>query len=113
MSLPSWLEIPQNLILPRPLNAIGMPYYNTLLLSSWTKAFVPSRPKYFPPPDVIPPQILNTMKLNDNIAYAPVPKELRGRRNVVADVKKDSGARFRSGKRGNVSVFPIYDACVW
>ena len=84
-----------------------MPYYNTLLLSSWTKAFIPNRPKYFPPPDVIPPQILNTMKLNDNIAYAAVPKELRGRRNMVADVKKDSGARFRSGKRTNVCGFPI------
>lgn len=86
-----------------------MPYYNTLLLSSWTKAFVPSRQKYFPPPDVIPPQILSTMKLNDNIAYAAVPKELRGRRNMVADIKKDSGARFRSGKRTNVSAFPIND----
>jgi len=83
-----------------------MSHYNTLLLSSWTKAFIPSRPKYFPPPDVIPPQILNTMKLNDNIAYAAVPKELRGRRNVVPDVKKDSVARFRSGKRANVGVFP-------
>lgn len=88
-----------------------MPFYSTLLLSSWTKAFVPSRPKYFPPPDVIPPQILNTMKLNDNIAYAAVPKELRGRRNVVADPKKDSGARFRSGKRTNVSAFPSADVC--
>ena len=48
------------------------------------------------------------MKLNDNIAYAAVPKELRGRRNMVADVKKGSGARFRSGKRTNVRAFPIY-----
>ena len=96
-----------SLIFLRPLNAIGMPHYNTLLMSSWTKAFISSRPKYFPPPDVIPPQILSTMKLNDNVAYAAVPKELRGRRNVVADIKKDSGARFRSGKRTNVSGSPI------
>jgi len=52
------------------------------------------------------------MKLNDNIAYAAVPKELRGRRNMVADVKKDSGARFRSGKRTNVSGFPIDNVCL-
>ena len=102
MGLHSYLQLLGHLTLPRPLNAIGMPHYNTLLLSSWTKAFTSGRPKHFPPPDVIPPQILNTMKLNDNIAYAAVPKELRGRRNVVADVKKDSGARFRSGKRTNV-----------
>ena len=99
----SQLQLPRSLIFSRPLNAIGTPYYNTLLLSSWTKSLVPSRPKYFPPPDVIPPQILNTMKLNDNIAYAAVPKELKGRRNMVADVKKDKGARFRSGKRADVS----------
>lgn len=96
-----------NLILSRPLNAIGMPYYNTLLLSSWTKASTPNRPKYFPPPEVIPPQILNSMKLNDNIAYAAVPKELRGRRNMVSDIKRDRGARFRSGPRVDVSTFPI------
>lgn len=52
------------------------------------------------------------MKLNDNIAYAAVPKELRGRRNVVADVKKDSGARFRSGKRTDVSVSLIDNVLV-
>ena len=102
----SELKLSDSLTLSSPLNAIGMPFYNTLLLSSWTKAFIPSRPKYFPPPEVIPPQILNSMKLNDNIAYAAVPKELRGRRNMVADVKKDSGARFRSGKRTNVCGFP-------
>jgi PAB-dependent poly(A)-specific ribonuclease subunit 2 len=84
-----------------------MPYYNTLLLSSWTKSSVPNRPRYVLPPEVIPPQILNTMKLNENIAYAAVPKELRGRRNMVTDAKKDRGARFRSGKRADVSVFPL------
>lgn len=109
MGLPSELQLLGNLTLSRPLNAIGMPHYNTLLLSSWTKAFTPNRPKYFPPPEVIPPQILNSMKLNDNIAYAAVPKELRGRRNMVIDVKKDRGARFRSGQRVDVSISPTED----
>lgn len=113
MSSPSKLQRPGSLILPRPLNAVGMPHYNTLLLSSWTKAFTPNRSKYFPPPEVIPPQILSTMKLNENIAYAPVPKELRGRRNMVADIKKDRGARFRSGKRADASVFTINSVHIW
>lgn len=98
----------RGLILSRPLNTIGLPHYNTLLLSSWTKAFTPNRPKFFPPPEVIPPQILNSVKLNDNIAYAAMPKELRGRRNMVTDVKKDRGARFRSGQRLDVSTPSIY-----
>ncbi|KAH7903937.1 hypothetical protein BJ138DRAFT_1119902 [Hygrophoropsis aurantiaca] len=34
-----------------------------------------------PPPAKIPPQMLATMKMNDNVAYAASPKELRGRRN--------------------------------
>lgn len=56
---------------------------------------------YFPPPAKIPQQVLNTMKINDNIAYAALPKELVGRRNVVPVEPKKPGARFRSGKRWN------------
>lgn len=38
------------------------------------------------------------MKINDNVAYAALPKELRGRRNrAVLPSTKDQG-RFRSGK---------------
>ena len=36
------------------------------------------------------------MKVNENVAYATLPKELQGKRNMVStDVKKDTG-RFRS-----------------
>ncbi|OJA15705.1 hypothetical protein AZE42_08691 [Rhizopogon vesiculosus] len=81
-----------------PLNSIGMPYYNTLLLSSWTPQFLPRSGILSPPPPKIPPQVLSTMKMNDNIAYAALPKELRGRRNrVPVTATKDQG-RFRSGK---------------
>ena len=81
-----------------PLNSIGMPYYTTPLLSSWTPHFLSSTIPPYPPPAKIPPQILSTMKINDNVAYAALPKELRGRRNrVVVSTTKDQG-RFRSGK---------------
>jgi PAB-dependent poly(A)-specific ribonuclease subunit 2 len=37
------------------------------------------------------------MKLNDNIAYAALPRELKGRRNMVSGSRNKKG-RFRSGK---------------
>ncbi|KAI6038459.1 ubiquitin carboxyl-terminal hydrolase-domain-containing protein [Pisolithus marmoratus] len=80
-----------------PLNSIGMPHYNTLLLSSWTPHFI-SHGLHYPPPPKIPPQILNTMKINENIAYAALPKELRGRRNRVQVSNTRDQGRFRSGK---------------
>ncbi|KAG6379196.1 ubiquitin carboxyl-terminal hydrolase-domain-containing protein [Boletus reticuloceps] len=90
-------RIPPNLPAPSPLNSIGMPYYTSTLLSSWTPQFLPSTNPH-PPPAKIPPQILSTIKINDNVAYAALPKELRGRRNrVVVSTTKDQG-RFRSGK---------------
>ena len=75
-----------------------MPYYTNPLLSSWTPQFLPSTNPPYPPPAKIPPQILSAIKVNDNVAYAALPKELRGRRNrVVVSTTKDQ-ARFRSGK---------------
>ncbi|KAL5528994.1 hypothetical protein ACEPAG_4968 [Sanghuangporus baumii] len=80
-----------------PLNSIGMPYYDSLLLSSWTSKFLPANPSY-PPPPKIPTQISNSMKVNEFVGYATLPKELQGRRNVVStDSKKDTG-RFRSAR---------------
>jgi PAB-dependent poly(A)-specific ribonuclease subunit 2 len=38
------------------------------------------------------------MKLNDNIAYAPLPRELKGRRNMVPAGSRNKKGRFRSGK---------------
>ncbi|KAJ7349108.1 ubiquitin carboxyl-terminal hydrolase-domain-containing protein [Mycena albidolilacea] len=80
-----------------PLNSIGLPYYESRLLSSWTPLFV-STPANYPPPAKIPPQVLATMKLNDNIAYAPLPRELKGRRNMVPAGSRNKKGRFRSGK---------------
>ncbi|KAJ6525112.1 ubiquitin carboxyl-terminal hydrolase-domain-containing protein [Mycena sp. CBHHK59/15] len=86
-----------------PLNSIGLPYYESRLLSSWTPLFI-STPLNYPPPPKIPPQILATVKLNDNVAYAALPKELKGRRNVVSVSSRIKKGRFRSGKsRANES----------
>ncbi|KII89238.1 hypothetical protein PLICRDRAFT_160474 [Plicaturopsis crispa FD-325 SS-3] len=88
-----------------PLNIIGMPYYDTQLLSSWTPQFVSTSINY-PPPAKIPPQILNTMKMNDNVAYAAMPKELKGRRNLAVTVPRKDNGRFRSGKARKSEVEP-------
>ncbi|KZP32520.1 PAB-dependent poly-A-specific ribonuclease subunit PAN2 [Athelia psychrophila] len=80
------------------LSTIGLPYYDQSLLSSWTPLFVPSN-MTFPPPAKIPPQVLSTMKMNDNVAYAALPKELKGRRNMVISGKQGKNGRFRSGKK--------------
>ncbi|KAH9923912.1 ubiquitin carboxyl-terminal hydrolase-domain-containing protein [Epithele typhae] len=79
------------------LNTVGMPHYKSLLLSSWSTDFAPTN-MYFAPPPKIPQQVLSSIKVNDSIAYASLPKELRGRRNVVATAPRKSGGRFRSGK---------------
>jgi hypothetical protein len=81
----------------RPLNSIGLPYYDTQLLSSWSSQFATTIGDYLPPTK-IPPQVLNTMKTNDNVAYAPFPKELRGRRNVISVGPSRGNGRFRSGR---------------
>lgn len=83
-----------------PLNSIGLPHYTTRLLSAWSPQFSLSKTVSYPPPPKIPSQILNTMKMNDNVAYAPLPKELRGRRNMIILEKKKMGGWFRSGKSG-------------
>ncbi|EED81049.1 predicted protein, partial [Postia placenta Mad-698-R] len=80
-----------------PLNMIGMPHFNEPLLSAWTPNFL-VQGMHFPPPAKIPQQILSSLKYNDNVGYAALPKELRGRRNLAITAPKKSGARFRSGK---------------
>ncbi|KAF8636661.1 hypothetical protein AX17_003467 [Amanita inopinata Kibby_2008] len=80
-----------------PLNSIGLPYYESELLSSWTPGFISGLIE-FPAPVEIPPQILNSMKYNEGIAYAALPRELRGRRNVITSGRKRVNGRFRSGK---------------
>ncbi|KAJ7063521.1 ubiquitin carboxyl-terminal hydrolase-domain-containing protein [Mycena amicta] len=93
-----------------PLSSIGMPYYDTKLLSSWTPLFISGTLNY-PPPPKIPPQVLVSIKQNDNIAYAALPKELKGRRNMVAVGSRHKKGRFRSGKSRSDDVDP--DTPTW
>lgn len=44
------------------------------------------------------------MKVNDNVAYAGMPKELKGRRNAATAVARKSNGRFRSGHTSNNEV---------
>jgi hypothetical protein len=41
---------------------------------------------------------MSSIKMNDNIAYAALPRELKGRRNMVALGTQQSNGRFISDK---------------
>lgn len=89
----------------RPLSSVGLPYYNDLLLSARPANHLRrpiTRLDVSSPPQKIPQQILASMRLNDRVAYAALPKELRGKRNVVAS-SEDAylKPRFRSDKGGS------------
>ncbi|KAJ8496912.1 hypothetical protein ONZ45_g12250 [Pleurotus djamor] len=82
-----------------------------MLLSSYSRN-LQTIPAQYPPPQRIPPQVLNTMKALNGMAYATLPKELKGRRNCVVATQSQH-SRFRSGKsRGSQSDVesPIFDA---
>lgn len=50
-----------------------------------------------PPPQKIPPQVLSSVRVQDHLQYAILPKELRGQRNVVKSTpKRVVEGRFRS-----------------
>lgn len=75
-----------------------MPYYKTPLASNFTIAeYITSSSPLFNPTPPIPPSVLNNMRIIDNVGYAPLPKELKGRRNVVC---KDSRANLLYDARG-------------
>ncbi|QRV85967.1 PAB-dependent poly(A)-specific ribonuclease subunit PAN2 [Ceratobasidium sp. AG-Ba] len=78
-----------------PLSSVGLPYYKTPLLSSQISLKVPHGIQAFPPPAKIPPKVLETMRTVDFVGYAPLPKDLVGRRNLAPTVHVESG-RFRS-----------------
>lgn len=61
----------------------------------------------------IPPQVLSSMKLSENVGYAPLPKEMKGRRNMVTVGPQNRNGRFRSGKSraadaSNVKLVVLY-----
>ncbi|PVG02168.1 hypothetical protein CPB86DRAFT_811668 [Serendipita vermifera] len=81
-----------------PLSSIGMPYYTDYLLSSWDKDFQ-SVPEYYPPPMKIPPQIMTSLKKVDELSFASMPRELRGKRNVLPSLGPKRQGRFRSDRK--------------
>ena len=85
----------------RPLNSVGLPHYNTLLLSSWAPQL--ESVKVSAAPMKIPLSVLSTIKMNDGIAYASLPRELKGRRNMITVAAPKDQGRFRSGKQSDVS----------
>jgi hypothetical protein len=65
------------------------------------------------PPMKIPQSVLSAMKMNDGIAYAPLPRELKGRRNMITVATPKDQGRFRSGKqRSDVSDAKVLTAHV-
>ncbi|KZT59790.1 hypothetical protein CALCODRAFT_176596 [Calocera cornea HHB12733] len=94
-----------------PLNMIGMPYWNTPLLSRLTTTFAPGVELLYPPPK-IPAQVLSSMKVVDFVGWASLPRELKGRRNVVAKKEETKQGKFKSerAKRGAIEASsPITD----
>lgn len=90
------------LLCSRPLNSIGLPFYNTPLLSSWAPQL--ESVKVSTAPMKIPQSVLSAIKMNDGIAYAALPRELKGRRNMITVATPKDQGRFRSGKpRSDVS----------
>ena len=74
-----------------------MPYYSDYLLSAYDKDFQ-SVPEYYPPPMKIPPQILSSLRQVDGLAFAQMPRELQGKRNVISTAGPKRQGRFRSEK---------------
>ncbi|KAF8333955.1 ubiquitin carboxyl-terminal hydrolase-domain-containing protein [Cantharellus anzutake] len=89
-----------------PLNSIGMPYYEAELLSSFKPPLLPAS-MAMPPPPKIPPQVLNAVKVQDFLQYAILPKELRGKRNVVeVNPQKPDEGRFKSEQSKRIDESP-------
>lgn len=94
---------------------IGMPFHReSQLLSNFPPAdYAKVTSPFFNPPEPIAPSVLLSMKVLDFVGYAALPKELRGKRNVVTarpgaekrmagkgilNGRRDSAPRFRSEK---------------
>lgn len=84
-----------------PLNVIGVPHYNKTLLSNFGPAeyATDSSPLFNPPPE-IPALVLNNMRVTGGIGYAALPKELRGRRNVVCRDARSNVVLDANGVKG-------------
>lgn len=87
-----------------------MPYYSEYLLSSYDRDFQ-SVSEYYPPRMKIPPQIMNNLKEVDGLAFAQMPRELQGKRNVVATAGVKRQGRFRSDRTRNDDDVGVFYFC--
>lgn len=88
-----------------PLNVVGMPFYDTPLLSNFSLAeYATASSPIFHPPPKIPTSILSSMRVFSGVGYAVLPKEMQGKRNVVCQNAKTNLLVDRRGKfvRGDV-----------
>ncbi|KAH8081265.1 ubiquitin carboxyl-terminal hydrolase-domain-containing protein [Filobasidium floriforme] len=81
-----------------PLNVIGMPFYDTPLLSNFAPAdYATASSPLFNPSKPIPSAVLANMRIIDGVGYAPLPRDMKGKRNVVCE---DSSANLISADSG-------------
>lgn len=67
------------------LASIGLPYYDTMLMSSIPYSeYTSEASPLLNPPKKLDPTVLKTMRTVDNISYAPLPRHLKGKRNQVS-----------------------------
>lgn len=97
-----------------PLNIIGMPHYEDPLLSNFSPAdYATIYSPFFNPPEPIPTSVLSSLNYQDFVGYGQLPKELKGKRNLVTarpgagkhalrhgaiGSRRESEPRFRSEK---------------
>ncbi|KAN0062546.1 poly(A)-specific ribonuclease [Thecaphora frezii] len=95
VELPDVVEPPQyvNWSTETPLSSIGMPYYSDQLLSYFDyDEFTTDASPLFNPPAKIDPAVISSMRTVDFVGYAPLPRHLRGKRNIIAG-RGPGGAR--------------------
>lgn len=67
-----------------PLNVIGTPWYDKPLLSNFSICeYATASSPILSAPQSIPRAVLADMRVIDGVGYAPLPRELKGKRNVV------------------------------
>lgn len=97
-----------------PLNVIGVPHYEDPLLSNFSPYdYATVYSPFFNPPEVIPTSVLSNLNYQDFVGYGQLPKEFKGKRNMVTarsgagklalgrgaiGSRRESEPRFRSDK---------------
>ncbi|KAE8226230.1 hypothetical protein CF319_g1142 [Tilletia indica] len=74
-----------------PLSALGLPYYDSPLLSSFDKwsHYAGAASPLFNAPVKPDPAILSSLRQTDFVGYASLPRHLRGKRNAVSVSSQD------------------------